>query len=110
MWREEDTLHLDWTGTDSQVSGPVNFLLNREMFQMFAGVFLISAVDPTILFNDGYADVIKVNIPDGSVLRPREPAPLSNRLVVMARLFDVRSEEHTSELQSPPISRMPSSA
>src|SRR5919107_608486 len=80
---------LDWTGTDAQVPGPVNFLLNKEMFQMFAGVFLISAVDPTILFNDGYADIIKVNIPDGTVLRPREPAPLSNRLVVMARQFDV---------------------
>ncbi len=89
MWREGDELHFDWTGTDAQVPGPVNFLLNKEMFQMFAGVFLISAVDPTILFNDGYADIIKVNIPDGSVLRPKEPAPLSNRLVVMARQFDV---------------------
>ena len=89
MWREGDSLHLDWAGTDAQVPGPVNFLLNKEMFQMFAGVFLISAVDPTILFNDGYADVIHVNIPDGSVLRPKAPAPLSNRLVVMARLFDV---------------------
>ena len=89
MWREGDSLHLDWTGTDAQVPGPVNFLLNKEMFQMFAGVFLISAVDPTILFNDGYADIIKVNIPYGSVLRPKAPAPLSNRLVVMARLFDV---------------------
>src|ERR671939_396169 len=67
MWREGDSLHLDWTGTDAQVPGPVNFLLNKEMFQMFAGVFLISAVDPTILFNDGYADIIKVNIPDGTV-------------------------------------------
>ena len=83
MWREGDSLHLDWTGTDAQVPGPVNFLLNKEMFQMFAGVFLISAVDPTILFNDGYADIIKVNIPDGTVLRPKEPAPLSNRLVVV---------------------------
>ena len=89
MWREGDSLHLDWTGTDDQVPGPVNFLLNKEMFQMFAGVFLISAVDPTILFNDGYSDVIKVTIPEGSVLRPKPPAPLSNRLVVMARLFDV---------------------
>ena len=89
MWREGDELHLDWEGTDAQVPGPVNFLLNKEMFQMFAGVFLISAVDPTILFNDGYEDVIKVNIPEDSVLRPKDPAPLSNRLVVMARLFDV---------------------
>jgi N-methylhydantoinase B len=89
MWREGDSLHLDWTGTDEQVPGPVNFLLNKEMFQMFVGVFLISAFDPTILFNDGYCDIIKVNIPDGTVLRPKEPAPLSNRLVVMARQFDV---------------------
>ena len=89
MWREGDSLHLDWEGTSAQVPGPVNFLLNKEMFQMFAGVFLISAVDPTILFNDGYSDVIHVNIPEDSVLRPKAPAPLSNRLVVMARQFDV---------------------
>lgn len=89
MWREGDTLNLDWTGTDAQVPGPVNFLLNQRMFQMFAGVFLISAFDPTILFNDGYEDIINVTIPEGSVLQPKDPAPLSNRLVVMARLFDV---------------------
>src|SRR5215203_3126353 len=98
MWREGDSLHLDWTGTDAQVPGPVNFLLNKEMFQMFAGVFLISAVDPTILFNDGYADIIKVNIPDGSVLRPKEPAPLSNRLVVMARQFDVLGAVYAKDI------------
>lgn len=89
MWREGDTLNLDWTRTDAQVPGPVNFLLNKRMFQMFAGVFLISAFDPTILFNDGYEDIINVTIPEGSVLQPKDPAPLSNRLVVMARLFDV---------------------
>ncbi len=89
MWREGDTLHLDWTGTDEQVPGPVNFLLNERMFQMFVGVFLIMAFDPTILFNDGYTDAIKVTLPEGSVLNPKPPAPLSNRLVVMARQFDV---------------------
>ncbi|MGH3089352.1 MAG: hydantoinase B/oxoprolinase family protein [Rubrobacteraceae bacterium] len=89
MWREGDELHLDWTGTDPQVPGPVNFLLNERMFQMFAGVFLIMAFDPTILFNDGYCDVVKVTLPEGSVLNPKDPAPLSNRLVVMARQFDV---------------------
>ena len=30
MWREGDSLHLDWTGTDAQVPGPVNFLLNPQ--------------------------------------------------------------------------------
>ena len=65
MWREGDTMNVDWTGTDAQVPGPVNFFLNTEMFQMFAGVFLIMAFAPDVLFNDGYSDIIKVNIPDG---------------------------------------------
>lgn len=89
MWREGDRLHLDWTGTSPQVPGPVNFLLNPEMFRMFVGVFLIMAFDPSLTFNDGFYDLIDVKIPDGSVLRPRFPAPVSNRLVIMARQFDV---------------------
>lgn len=89
MYRDGDTLNFDWTGTDPQVPGPVNFLLNQEMFKMFAGIFLIMAFAPTLVFNDGYYDVINVHIPDGTVLRPRFPAPLSNRLVIMARHFDV---------------------
>ena len=100
MWREGDTLHLDWTGTDEQVPGPVNFLLNKRMFQMFVGVFLIMAFDPTILFNDGYTDVIKVTLPEGSVLNPKPPAPLSNRLVVMARQFDVLQAVYAEALEA----------
>jgi N-methylhydantoinase B len=100
IWREGDTLHLDWTGTDKQVPGPVNFLLNERMFQMFVGVFLIMAFDPTILFNDGYTDVIKVTLPEGSVLNPKPPAPLSNRLVVMARQFDVLQAVYAKALEA----------
>jgi N-methylhydantoinase B len=89
MWRDGDRLHLDWTGTDPQVPGSVNFLLNIEMFKMFAGVFLIMAFAPDLVFNDGYYDLIEVTIPDGCVLRPKFPAPLGNRLSLMARQFDV---------------------
>lgn len=71
MWRDGDTLNFDWTGTDAQVPGPINFFLNPEMFKMFAGVFLIMAFDPTLVFNDGYYDVINVIIPEGTVLRPK---------------------------------------
>ncbi|MBV9819688.1 MAG: hydantoinase B/oxoprolinase family protein [Solirubrobacterales bacterium] len=89
MWRDGDRLHLDWSGTDPQVPGSVNFLLNIEMFKMFAGVFLIMAFAPELVFNDGYYDLIEVTIPDGCALRPRFPAPLGNRLSLMARQFDV---------------------
>jgi N-methylhydantoinase B len=100
MWREGDKLYLDWTGTDDQVPGPVNFLLNERMFQMFVGVFLIMAFDPTILFNDGYTDIIEVTLPEGSVLNPKPPAPLSNRLVVMARQFDVLQAVYAKTIQA----------
>jgi N-methylhydantoinase B len=89
MWREGDRLNLDWTGTDPQVEGSVNFLLNIVMFKMFAGVFLFMAFAPDLVFNDGYYDVIDVTIPDGCALRPKFPAPLGNRLSLMARQFDV---------------------
>lgn len=89
MWRDGDTLNVDWAGSDPQVPGSVNFYLNPEMFKMFCGVFLIMAFAPDVAFNDGYYDVINVNIPDGSVLRPEFPAPLGNRLTLMARHFDV---------------------
>ena len=89
LWRDGDRLHLDWTGSDPEVPGSVNFLLNPEMFKMFAGVFLIMAFAPDLVFNDGYYDLIEVTIPEGSVLRPQFPAPLGNRLSLMARQFDV---------------------
>lgn len=89
MWRDGDTLNVDWAGTDPQVPGSVNFFLNPTMFKMFCGVFLIMAFAPDVAFNDGYADIINVTIPEGSVLKPDFPAPLGNRLTLMARHFDV---------------------
>jgi len=89
IYREGETVHLDWTGTDGQVPGTVNFLLNEKMFKMFTGVFLIMAFDPLLTFNDGYYDLFEVTLPEGSVIQPEFPAALGNRLPMMARQFDV---------------------
>ncbi|MFB6084950.1 MAG: hydantoinase B/oxoprolinase family protein [Halorientalis sp.] len=89
IYREGDTVYLDWTGTDEQVPGTVNFLLNEKMFKMFTGVFLIMAFDPLLTFNDGYYDLFDVTLPEGTVVQPEFPAPLGNRLPLMARQFDV---------------------
>ncbi|WP_336325641.1 hydantoinase B/oxoprolinase family protein [Halovenus sp. HT40] len=89
IYREGETVYLDWSGTDGQVEGTVNFLLNEEMFKMFTGVFLIMAFDPLLTFNDGYYDLFEVNLPKGSVVQPEFPAALGNRLPMMARQFDV---------------------
>jgi len=89
IYREGDTVYLDWTGTDEQVPGTVNFLLNEKMFKMFTGVFLIMAFDPLLTFNDGYYDLFEVTLPEGTVVQPEYPAALGNRLPMMARQFDV---------------------
>jgi N-methylhydantoinase B len=89
FWRDGDTMNIDWTGSSPQVPGSVNFYLNPEMFKMFMGVFLIMAFAPDLVFNDGYYDLINVTLPQGSILRPNFPAPVGNRLTLMARQFDV---------------------
>ena len=89
LWRDGDTMNVDWTGSSGQVPGSVNFYLNPEMFKMFMGVFLIMAFSPDLVFNDGYYDLINVTLPEKSILRPEFPAPVGNRLSLMARQFDV---------------------
>jgi N-methylhydantoinase B len=88
VWREGDKAYIDFTGTDPQAAGSINFLIHDNLCKLFFGVYMIMAFDPTILFNDGYTEVFEVTIPEGSILRPKFPAPLSNRLNVHTRLFD----------------------
>jgi N-methylhydantoinase B len=89
MWREGEVAHFDFTGTDPQSISSVNFFLNEEMFKMFLGAFTINLFDPQILFNDGFYDLVKVFIPEGSILKPRKPAALSCRTHLLGRIFDI---------------------
>lgn len=89
IWREGEQAWFDWSGTDPQALGPVNFYLNEGMFKMFIGVYLIMVFDPQILFNDGFYSLLHVVIPDGSLLHPHFPAALGCRTHALTRLFDV---------------------
>ena len=89
IWREGDHAFFDWTGTDPQALGPINFYLSEGMFKMFIGIYLIMVNDPQILFNDGFYPLLHVVMPEGSLLRPRFPAALGCRTHALARLFDV---------------------
>ncbi len=88
VWREGDKAYFDWTGTDPQAPGSINFLIHENLCKLFFGVYMIMAFDSSILFNDGYNEVFEVVLPSGSLLNPKFPAPLSNRLNVHTRLFD----------------------
>ncbi len=89
MWREGDKCIFDFTGTDPQSISSINFLLNEEMFKMFAGVYMIMVFDPQILFNDGFYDLMDVRIPPGTLLKPLKPAALSCRTHALGRIFDI---------------------
>ncbi|WP_026376555.1 hydantoinase B/oxoprolinase family protein [Aestuariibacter salexigens] len=89
MWREGEKAIFDFDGTDPQAQSSINFYLNEEMFKMFFGSFTINLVDPQILFNDGFYDLVEVRIPKGSLLKPNFPAALSGRTHALGRIFDV---------------------
>jgi N-methylhydantoinase B len=89
IWREGDHAFFDWSGTDPQALGPVNFYLSEGMFKMFIGIYLIMVNDPQILFNDGFYPLLHVVMPKGSLLNPRFPAALGCRTHALARQFDV---------------------
>jgi N-methylhydantoinase B len=89
MWREGDKCIFDFAGTDPQSISSINFLLNEEMFKMFAGIYMIMVFDPQILFNDGFYDLMEVRIPPGTLLKPLKPAALSCRTHALGRIFDV---------------------
>lgn len=89
MWREGEKVILDFTGTDPQSDGPINFYLNINMLKMFFGIYMIMVFDPQILWNDGFYPLVDVIIPEGTLLKPRYPAALSCRTHGLGRIFDI---------------------
>ena len=50
---------------------------------------MIMVFDPEIILNDGFYELVDVNIPDGCLLKPRKPAALSCRTHALGRIFDI---------------------
>ncbi|MBY0512018.1 MAG: hydantoinase B/oxoprolinase family protein [Rhodospirillaceae bacterium] len=89
MWREGGRVVLDFAGTDPQSQSSINFYLNENMFRMFFGIYMIMVFDPQILFNDGFYPLVDVRIPEGSLLKPKFPAALSQRTHALGRIFNI---------------------
>jgi N-methylhydantoinase B len=89
--RADGTAVFDWTGTDDQAEGPINFHIHEGLCKLFFGVYMIMAFDPSVLFNEGFYDLFEIVLPEGSLLNPRFPAALSNRLNTHTRFFDCQA-------------------
>jgi 5-oxoprolinase (ATP-hydrolysing) len=89
MKKQGNRLSFDWSGTSPQSQHSINFYLSETMFKMFIGYYLIAAAAPGTVINDGFHDLIDVHIPQGSVLRPVRPAPISCRTHFLGRTLDI---------------------
>lgn len=91
IYRRGDVAVIDWTGTAEQAEGPINFHIHEGLCKLFFGVYMIMAFDPKVMFNEGFYDLFEIILPEGSLLNPRFPAALSNRLNTHTRFFDCQA-------------------
>ncbi|MEV0592388.1 hydantoinase B/oxoprolinase family protein [Nonomuraea cavernae] len=89
LTRTGEKVLLDFSGSDPQAEGPINYFLNENLARMFFGIYLITVADPQILWNDGFYPLVDVHIPEGSFWKPRFPAALNGRNHGIGRLFDL---------------------
>src|ERR1700736_6089062 len=70
-----DTLALDYTGTSPQRAMPLNAVYGVTLSGVYYAVRAVT--DPRIPMNDGSFAPISVDVPEGTLLNPRRPAPVS---------------------------------
>ncbi|KXT05739.1 hypothetical protein AC578_1085 [Pseudocercospora eumusae] len=85
----KDKLKFDWHGTSPQASSSINYYLSETMFKMFVGYYLLAVYSPYTIPNDGFHDLVEVDIPLGCILKPVRPAAISCRTHFLGRIMDV---------------------
>jgi N-methylhydantoinase B len=81
----DDRFLFDATGTDDQAPGPVNFLMHPDVPGMALGLFFLQGEPGQVLNAGGPRAMDEVRLREGSLLRPRPPAPLGMRGLTMMR-------------------------
>jgi N-methylhydantoinase B len=76
----------DFTGTDSQVRGPFNSVPASTLSAVYYAVRAIS--DPSIPNNGGCFRAVDAVLPEGTVVNPRPPSPVSCRTATIKRIAD----------------------
>jgi N-methylhydantoinase B len=77
--RDGDHVRLDGTRSDDQARGPINYMTNPGLLRIAFGRYLQS-LDPELDVNEGLLQNLDEWVArEGSVLRPRFPAPLGMR-------------------------------
>ena len=75
LTKHDDELALDYGGTSPQQNSPLNAVYGVTLSGVYYAVRAVT--DPRIPMNDGSFAPISVHVPDGTLLNPRRPAPVS---------------------------------
>ncbi|WP_149536266.1 hydantoinase B/oxoprolinase family protein [Siccirubricoccus phaeus] len=79
-----DAVHIDFAGTSAQVRGPLNCVPSGSLA---AACFAVRALtDPKIPTNGGCFRPITLHLPEGTLVNPREPAPVNARTSTIKRI------------------------
>src|SRR5262247_1073873 len=76
----------DFTGTSPQVRGPFNSVPASTLSAVYYAIRAVS--DPTIPNNGGCFRAVESILPEGSLVNPRPPAPVSCRTATIKRIAD----------------------
>jgi N-methylhydantoinase B len=80
----DGTMLVDFTGSSPQVQGPLNVVPSGSLA---AACYVVRAItDPTIPTNGGCFRPISLKLPEGSIVNPREPAPVNSRTATIKRI------------------------
>ena len=78
---------LDFSASDDQAPGPINYLVNPAVPRAMMSMYLLGG-DRTLLLNWGSGRAIdEIILREGSLLQPKWPAPLGQRGLTMMRLL-----------------------
>ncbi|MBI3826823.1 MAG: hydantoinase B/oxoprolinase family protein [Candidatus Rokubacteria bacterium] len=80
------SMTFDFTGTDPQVRGPFNSVPASTMSAVYYAVRAIS--DASIPNNGGCFRAVDAVLPEGTLVNPRPPAPVSCRTATIKRIAD----------------------
>jgi N-methylhydantoinase B len=80
----DGSAEVDFEGTNPQVKGPFNCSFSSVHAAVYCAVRYM--VSPLVPQNEGCYRPISVIMPKGTIVNPREPAPLSGRFLTLERI------------------------
>ena len=81
---DDGAITIDFAGSSPQVRGPFNVVPSGSLA---AACYVVRTItDPTIPTNGGCFRPIALKLPEGSIVNPREPAPVNSRTATIKRI------------------------